>query len=63
MVTVSDVQRLAEWWTQATKENRWLLLRQVIEGPPSREIPQLRTLHIAIYLSEAASGEIERSQA
>jgi len=56
---IGDVQRLAEWWTQATPESRWLLLRKTIEGPPSKEIPKLRTLHIAIFLSEAEAGERE----
>jgi hypothetical protein len=55
-----DVERLAEWWTQASQESRWLLLRQAVEGPPTKEVPPLHTLHIAIYLAESAHEEIDR---
>lgn len=55
------VEQLAQWWAQASKEERWLLLKRTIEGPPSKEIPPLKTLHIAIYLAEVDAGEVERS--
>jgi hypothetical protein len=53
-----DVRQLAEWWTQATAESRWLLLRASVEG--EAQAPPLRALHIAIYLAEAEKGEVER---
>jgi len=57
------IQQLAEWWAQASQESRWLFLRKTIEGPPSKEIPPLRLLHIAIYLAEASRGETEEGRA
>lgn len=54
------IEQLAQWWTQASPEERWLLLQRTIEGPPSRQIPPLKTLHLAIYLAEAAHEEIDR---
>jgi hypothetical protein len=60
------VEQLARWWTSASKEERWLLLRATIEGKKAFEAdarrrppqtPTLSELHLAIYLSEAEAGE------
>lgn len=53
------VEQLAQWWAQASQEERWLLLRQAVEGPPSKGVPPLKTLHVAIYLAESSRAEIE----
>lgn len=51
-----DVDALARWWTSASQEARFALLKRTCEGDPSA--PPLRTLQIAIYLAEAEAGEV-----
>ena len=50
------VERLARWWTSASKVERFWLAKRVIEG--DAEAPSFGTFQIAIYLSEAEAGEI-----
>ena len=57
-VSLDRIRQLAEWWTQASQESRWLLLRETVEG--AKGAPPLRALHIAIYLAESEAGEVER---
>lgn len=51
-----DVEQLARWWTQATQEARFGLIRQATqEGRPSWQ-----TLRVAILLAEIEAGEIDQ---
>lgn len=52
----ASIERLARWWTQASNEERFALLRRSIaneEGAPS-----LGDLQIAQFVAEASQGEI-----
>lgn len=53
------VERLAQWWSQASEESRFLLMRKAIDGPPSKEVPSLETVRLAAYLAESERAEIE----
>lgn len=55
-VHVSPLERIARWWTSATNEERFALLRASIHKEPNA--PPLKTLQIAIYLAEVAAGEV-----
>lgn len=48
--------RLAQWWTQASKEARFELVRRTING--DRSAPTFKTLSLAIYLAEVEAGEV-----
>lgn len=52
------VELIARWWTSATQEARFALLKAAIEG----EAPHKATLEevqYGAYLAEAEAGEIE----
>jgi len=56
------VERIAQWWTQASQETRFALLKAAIEG----EAPHKATLEevqLAAFLAESAAGEIEERDA
>jgi hypothetical protein len=54
------VIELARWWTSATKEARWQLLRMSIDQrSPQKGTPPLAELKLAIILAEAEAGEID----
>lgn len=50
------LERLARWWTEASQESRFALLRASIHG--AKEAPPLRALQVAIYLAEVEAGEV-----
>jgi hypothetical protein len=50
------VDELARWWTAATQEARFALLRSTIKG--EKEAPQLEVLKLAIIIAEIEAGEI-----
>jgi hypothetical protein len=50
------LERLARWWTSATQEERFALLRATLAG--EKEAPRLGTLKLAIYLAEVEAGEV-----
>lgn len=47
---------LARWWTSASQEERFALLRATIHGDPSS--PPLETLRLAIIAAEIEAGEV-----
>jgi len=51
-----NVERLARWWTSASQEERFALLRAAFKG--DKEAPPLGIIQIASYLAEAAAGEV-----
>lgn len=51
-----SIERLARWWTEASNEARFTLLRASLAA--EKEAPDFRALQIAIYLAEAEAGEI-----
>lgn len=51
-----SVERMARWWTSASSEERYALLRASCKGDP--EAPKLDALQIAIYLAEAEAGQV-----
>ena len=53
------VEQLARWWTAASQEERFRLLRVSLEKNPPKDAPSLQALQIAIYLAEAEGGEID----
>lgn len=52
----ASIESLARWWSSASKESRFALLKRTIEGDP--QAPGLREVRLAIYLAEAEAGEI-----
>lgn len=50
------VERLACWWTAASKEERFALLTRAING--EAQAPPLEVVHLAAYLAECEAGEI-----
>lgn len=52
------VERLARWWTAASQEERFRLLKLCIEGEAPKGTPSLGEVRLAIYLAEAEAGEI-----
>lgn len=52
----ASLEALARWWTSATKEERFELLRRSIHG--EAEAPPLKVVQLAIYLAETAAGEV-----
>lgn len=50
-----DVEGLARWWTSASQEARFGLLKAALEA----NTPSLQTLRIAIILAESEAGEVE----
>jgi hypothetical protein len=55
-VYVSPVERIARWWTSASNEERFALLRASCQG--EKDAPPLRTVQLAIYLAEVEAGEV-----
>jgi hypothetical protein len=54
------IERLARWWTQATNEARFLLLQRVCgTKTPQKGDPTLAQLRLAIFVAEAAAGEVD----
>jgi len=54
-----NVEQLARWWTSASKEERFALLKRTIETQtPRRQEPTLSEVRLAIYLAEVEAGEI-----
>ncbi len=52
------LESIARWWTTATQEERYALLRAAIAG----EAPNKATLEevrLAAYLAESEAGEVE----
>jgi hypothetical protein len=49
-----DVEKLARWWTSATQEARFELLRRSTK----ENSPPFQTLRLAIILSECEAGEV-----
>lgn len=47
---------MARWWTSASHEEKFALLKASCEGRP--EAPNLSQLQIAIYLAEAEAGQV-----
>ncbi len=50
------IERLAQWWTQATQEARFDALRRSFNGDPSA--PTFQELQLALLIAEAAQGAI-----
>lgn len=50
------VERLARWWTSASNEERFALLKSSLQGDENS--PPYQTLQVAIYLSEVEAGEV-----
>lgn len=50
------VEALARWWSQASQEERFALVRAAIHG--EAQAPPLRELQLAIFLAEEARGEV-----
>lgn len=54
------VEELARWWSQASEEARWLLLRQTIDiRAPKKGAPTINELRLAIFTAETHAGEID----
>lgn len=53
------VERLAQWWTQASQAERFACLSRSIKGDP--EAPPLNALHYAAFLAEAEQGTAEEA--
>ena len=54
-----NVEQLARWWTSATKEERFALLKRTIEAKTqTRDAPTLGEVRLAIYLAEVEAGEV-----
>lgn len=49
-----ELRELAEWWTQASQEARFQILRAAIQ----ENTPPLKTLHLAIIAAETEAGEV-----
>lgn len=49
-----NVEQLARWWTSASKEERFNLLKLSIE----ENTPPLGEVRLAIFLAEVEAGEI-----
>lgn len=53
------VELLARWWTSASNEERFRLLKLSIEGgPKAKDAPSLSEVRLAIILAETEAGEI-----
>lgn len=52
----ASVERLARWWSSASQEERFALLRRSIHG--EAEAPPLREVQLAIYLAEVEAGAV-----
>jgi len=48
------IDALARWWSQASEEARYTLLRQATE----ENRPPLEEVHLAAYLAEAEQGTV-----
>jgi hypothetical protein len=56
-----DVERLAQWWTQAADEARLGLVERISgQKTPQKGDPSRETLYYAIFLAESCAGEVER---
>lgn len=52
------VEQLARWWTSASEEERFLLLRETIDIRSQKKEISLEELRLAIYLAEAEAGQV-----
>jgi hypothetical protein len=53
------VELCARWWTSATQEERFRLLKVCIEGgQAAKDAPTLEEVRLAIYLAESEAGEV-----
>ena len=55
---VSGIDGLARWWTQASNEERWLLLRRSQDPKAPKGTPNPQQLLSAIILAETEAGEV-----
>jgi methionine salvage enolase-phosphatase E1 len=55
---VAALERLCQWWTQASKEERFQCVKRSIEG--EENAPPLKALQLAIYAAEIESGEVDQ---
>lgn len=53
-----SVVDVARWWTSASKEARFALLKRTIEDKAQAKNPTLKELHLAIILAETEAGEV-----
>jgi hypothetical protein len=51
-----NLERIARWWTSASKEERFRLLKLSIEG--EADAPPLKEVQLAIVLAETEAGEV-----
>lgn len=51
------VELLARWWTSASNEERFRLLKLSLEGK-AKDAPSLAEVRLAIILAETEAGEI-----
>lgn len=56
---MASLRRLCQWWTQASKAERFECVRRAIHGDP--EAPPLKVLQLAIYLAEVESGDVKEA--
>lgn len=56
----ASIERLARWWTSATKAERFALLQRTLNG--EHGAPTLETLQLAAFIAEAEAGEVEEGQ-
>jgi hypothetical protein len=54
--SAASIERLARWWSGASQAERFALLQRTIKG--DQEAPTFSELQVAIFLAEAAAGEI-----
>jgi len=52
------IDRLAQWWAQASTEDRFALVRAALEG--SAEAPPLEVVHLAAFLAESEQGTVDQ---
>ena len=55
---VASFERLCQWWTTATKEERFKLVKHSIEG--DENAPPLKVVQLAIYAAEIENGEVDQ---
>jgi len=51
------IVELAQWWTQASQEARFELLRRVYGTAPQKDDPSQHELRLAIIAAEIEAGE------
>jgi len=52
------LERLAQWWAQASQGERFALVKAAIEGDP--QAPSLETVHLAAFLAETEQGTVDQ---